>query len=78
MIACIVSPLCHTQEGDNTEVDGDKDSTLQGEVVDPSSPGGIVQMEGERNPMQCLSPSENISTEESMMPSLSLPEPISP
>ncbi|XP_071762363.2 cordon-bleu protein-like 1b isoform X2 [Centroberyx gerrardi] len=68
-----------SKESDNREVDGDKGPTLQGGVVEPASPGGIVQMEGESNPQQCLNPSENISsTEEPVLSSMSLPEPISP
>ncbi|XP_029936699.1 cordon-bleu protein-like 1b isoform X2 [Myripristis murdjan] len=71
--------LSKPEDSDSREVDEDKASTLRGEVVEPSSPGGIVQMEGKSNPQPCLSPSENISpTEESMMSSLSLPEPVTP
>ncbi|KAM4608565.1 cordon-bleu protein-like 1b isoform 2-T2 [Polymixia lowei] len=69
-------------ESDNREVDGDKDSALQGVLDEPSSPCGIVEMGGDGSPQQCLNHSENrstqLSTEESIVSSMSLPEPVSP
>ncbi|XP_074551635.1 cordon-bleu protein-like 1b isoform X2 [Halichoeres trimaculatus] len=38
------------KDGENAELDGDKDSTLQGVATPPSAFSGIVQMEGESSP----------------------------